>query len=439
LKAVILAAGRGTRLQPLTLTRAKHLVPVGGKPIIDHVLMAIKQGGIDDVVFIVNHDAESLQLHLGDGKKYGMKFEFAFQNQLKGTADATSFAEPFIKEDFLLTYADWLITSNAITTVLQAHKKEEPAVTMAVVPVKNPQHYGVVVLEQSLVKKIVEKPPRDAAPTNLANAGIYVLSPKVFEAIARTKLSSRGELEITDSLSLLLQEGHKIAVAELSEDEMRDVGLLWDLFEANRWVLERTPSKLEGQIEDATHVMGNVIVEEAARIRSGTYIEGPAFIGKGSDIGPNCFIRPYTSIGKKVRIGSGCEVKGSIIMDETHVGHLSYIGDSIIGENCNFGAGTTIANYRFDGKSVRMQVRERILDTGRKKLGAIFGDNVKTGVNALFMPGVKIGNNSWIGPDVLIYQDVPSNTIVLLKQNLVQESSCHEERQEKKKSPQSKS
>jgi bifunctional UDP-N-acetylglucosamine pyrophosphorylase/glucosamine-1-phosphate N-acetyltransferase len=416
MKAVVLTAGKGTRLQPLTLTRPKHLVPVGGKPIIDHVLAALKFAGINEVIFVVNYMAEHLRHHLGDGTKYKMKFEYATQKQLKGTADATSFAEPFVKNRFLLTYGDWLITSDTITTVLQTHEKEKPLVTIGVVPVKNPEHYGIVQLENAYVKSIIEKPRRDEALTNLANAGMYVLSTEIFEAIRRTKPSSRGELEITDSFSFLLEDGHKIAAAQLSSNEMLDVGLLWDLFEANRWILEKRESIVDGQVEDGAHLIGRVIVEEGAKIRSGTYIEGPVLVGEDSDIGPNCYIRPCTSIGQNVRIGNACEIKNSIIMDKTHIGHLSYIGDSIIGENCNFGAGTTIANYRFDGKPVKMKVKNKVLDTGRRKLGVVLGDNVKTGINALFMPGVKVGNNCWIGPNVTVYQDVPPNTIILLKQ-----------------------
>ncbi len=416
MKAVILAAGKGTRLHPITFTRPKHLVPIGGKPIIDHVLAALKNSGINEVVFIVNYMAERLQRHLGDGTKYEMKFEYTVQKLLKGTADAASFAEPFVKESFLLTYGDWLTTSKAINIVLQTHQKEKPVATMGVVPVENPEHYGIVKIGNSYVKDIMEKPRRDQAPTNLANAGIYVLSPEIFEAIRRTKPSPRGELEITDSLSFLLEEGHKIAAAKLSSSEIFDVGLLWDLFEANRWVLEKIESKTEGQIEDAAHLIGPVKVEEGVRIRSGAYIEGPVFIGKDSDIGPNCFIRPHTSIGQNVRIGNACEIKNSIIMNKAHIGHLSYVGDRIIGENCNFGAGTTIANYRFNGKSVKMKVKDKVLDTRRRKLGVVLGDNVKTGINALFMPGVKVGNNCWIGPDVAVHRDVPADTIVLLKQ-----------------------
>lgn len=420
MKAVILVAGKGTRLQPLTLTRPKHLVPVAGKPIIDHVLTALKQAGISEALLIVNYMAESLRQYLGDGTRYEMKFEYAVQEQLKGTADAASFAQPFVEDDFLLTYGDWLTTPRAINTVLQTHEKGKPAATIGVVPVENPEHYGIVELDNSYIKRIIEKPRRGEAPTNLANGGIYVLSTKIFEAIGHTKPSARGELEITDSFSLLLEEGCKIAAARIPSTEMLDVGLLWDLFEANRWALEKARSRIEGSIEDTAHIIGSVTIEEGARIRSGAYIEGPAFIGQNSDIGPNCFIRPHTSIGRNVRIGNACEIKNSIIMDKAHIGHLSYIGDSIIGESCNLGAGTTVANYRFDGETVKMTVKDNVLDTGRRKLGVVLGDEVKTGINASLMPGVEVGNNSWIGPGVVVYRDVLPDTIVLLKQEHLQ-------------------
>jgi UDP-N-acetylglucosamine diphosphorylase/glucosamine-1-phosphate N-acetyltransferase len=416
MKAIILTAGKGTRLHPLTLTRPKPLVPVGGKPIVDHVLAALKHAGVDEAVFIVNYMAQSLQSHLGDGTKYGMKFEYAVQEHLKGTADAASFAEPFVKDDFLLTYGDWLTTPSAIDMVLQTHEREKPTATIGVVPVENPEHYGIVEVDDSYIKRIIEKPRREEAPTNLANAGIYVLSTRIFEAIKDTKPSPRGELEITDSFTQLLDGGYKIAAAPIPSAEMLDVGLLWDLFKANQWALEKTKSSIGGSIEGGAHLIRPVTVEEGARIRSGVYIEGPAFIGKGSDLGPNCFIRPHTSIGRNVRIGNACEVKNSIIMDKTHIGHLSYVGDSIIGENCNLGAGTTIANYRFDGGTVRMAVKDNILDTGRRKLGVFLGDDVKTGINVSLMPGVKVGNNSWIGPGITMYRDLPPNTVVLLKQ-----------------------
>jgi bifunctional UDP-N-acetylglucosamine pyrophosphorylase/glucosamine-1-phosphate N-acetyltransferase len=416
MKAVILAAGKGTRLHPLTLTRPKHLVPVGGKPIIDHVLTALRQAGITEAVIVTNYMAESLQRYLKDGKNYAMTLEYAVQEQLKGTADAASYAEIFVQGNFLLTYGDWLTTPEAIKTVLRTHEKEKPTATMGVVAVENPEHYGIIEHTNSYITRIVEKPPREKAPTNLANAGIYVLSTQIFEAIKQTKPSPRGELEITDSFSLLLEQGHRIAAATIPSKEMFDVGLLWDLFEANRWTLERMKQKIEGNIEDGAHIVGPVTVEEDARIRSGAYVEGPAFIGGESDIGPNCFIRPYTSIGRRVRVGNACEIKNSIVMDRTHIGHLSYIGDSVIGESCNLGAGTLIANYRFDGESVKMRVKDSVLDTGKRKLGVVLGDEVKTGINASLMPGVKVGNDCWIGPNIVVYRDLPPHSVMMLKQ-----------------------
>ena len=433
MKGVVLAAGKGTRLHPITLTRPKHLIPVGGKPIINHVLASIKEAGINEVIFVVNYRSEQLQQYLGDGSKYEMKFTYTIQEQLRGTADATRSAEPYVDKNFFLSYGDWLTTPRAVEKVLETHEKEEPLITMGVVPVKNPEHYGIVELEGFCVKGIIEKPSREEAPTNLANAGIYVLSDEIFKAIERTRESPRGELEITDSLSLLLEEGHKIVAAKLPSNELFDVGLLWDLFEANRWILEKAKPQREGLIEDGTHLIGAVVIEEGARVRSGTYIEGPVFIGRGSDIGPNCYIRPYTSVGQQVRIGNACEIKNSIVMDKTHIGHLSYVGDSIIGENCNFGAGTIIANYRFDGKSVKVKIKNKILDSGRKKFGVILGDDVKTGINTLFMPGVKVANNCWIGPNVVISRDVPPHTIVLQKQEHEIRRNC-EEAQEYQKS-----
>jgi len=340
---------------------------------------------------------------------------------MKGTADAIKTAESYVKEDFLLVYGDLLTTPNSLKTLIETHLEKKPAVSMAVVQVDHPEHYGIVNIEDNLVVDVIEKPKPNEAPTNLANAGIYVFTPEIFETIRQTPLSPRGELEITDSFKLLIRENRRILGVEISRKDWFDIGRPWDLLEANTWALSRVQPKVDGVIEDETHLIGLVRVEEGARIRSGAYIEGPVFIGEDSDIGPNCYIRPYTHIGKRVHIGNACEVKNSIVMDETKIGHLSYVGDSIIGKGCNLGAGTLIANYRFDAKPVKMLVKEEIVDSGQTKLGVILGDGVKTGVNAALMPGVKVGNNSWIGAGVVINRDVPPNIHVSLKQETRQQ------------------
>lgn len=419
MKAVILAAGEGTRLQPITSTRPKHLIKVGGKPILEHCLDALRASGMEEAVVVVHYMAEAIRKYFDDGTRLGLKIDYVEQPSMLGTGNAVGVAEPFVKDEFLLVYGDLLFTAEAVKSVIAMHQKERPTATMAVVPVERPESYGIVELEnEKQVKRIVEKPKQGEAPSNLANAGIYVFSKEIFQKIKETSASARGEWEITDAISLLLNEKKTLLAAKISRDDWFDVGRPWDLLEANRWALVRMKHKVRGNVENGAYLIGPVTVAETARVRSGAYVEGPAFIGEESDIGPNCYIRPFTSIGRKVRIGNACEIKSSIIMDGVHVGHLSYVGDSILGEQCNLGAGTVTGNYRLDAGTIKMVVKGEVVDSGRRKLGAILGDNAKTGIGALLMPGVKVGCNSWIGPNVVVYRDVPENEIVLLKQNL---------------------
>jgi bifunctional UDP-N-acetylglucosamine pyrophosphorylase/glucosamine-1-phosphate N-acetyltransferase len=419
MKAVILAAGEGVRLQPITSTRPKHLIKVGGKPILEHCLNAVKTSGIEEALIVIHYMGDAIRQYFGDGEKFGLKIEYVEQKAVLGTGNAVNVVEPYVKDDFLLVYGDLLFSAEAVKNVIDLHKKEKPAATMAVVPVENPEDYGIVELEdEKHVKHIVEKPKHEEAPSNLANAGMYVFSTEIFDKIRETSASARGEWEITDAISQLSKEKKTVLAVKISQDDWIDIGRPWDLLEANRWALERMEHKVYGLVENGAHLVGPVSVAETARIRSGAYIEGPALIDEESDIGPNCYIRSYTSIGKKVRIGNACEIKNSIIMDNVHIGHLSYVGDSILGEKCNLGAGTITANYRLDGGTIKMVVKDRVVDSGRTKLGAVLGDNVKAGINALFMPGVKVGCNSWVGPNVVVQRDVAADTVVLLKQNL---------------------
>jgi len=420
LKAVILAAGEGIRLRPLTLTRPKHLITIGGRPILEHILDSLKVAGLNEALIIAHYMADKLQQFFDNGSRFGIELKYKLQDGVRGTADAAGLARSYVDEDFLLIYGDLVVTPDIVKKVIGFHEEEKPAVTMAVAPVDNPEHYGIVKLDDSHVTDIVEKPIPEVAPTNLANTGIYVLSPEIFEKIEQTPPSKRKEQEITDSLKLLIQEEKSILAVRIPGEEWLDIGRPWDLLEANRRILNMLESTVNGEIEEGTHLIGPIVVAKGARVRSGAYVEGPVFIDRNSDIGPNCYIRPHTGIGKNVRIGNGCEIKNSIIMDKTHIGHLSYVGDSVIGEDCNLGAGTTVANFRLDSKSVRMIIKDKVVDSERRKLGVILGDSVKTGINTLFMPGVKVGHNSQIGPNLVISRDVPSNAFLLLKQEIEQ-------------------
>ena len=418
MKAVVLAAGEGQRLRPLTLTRPKHMIQIGGKPLLEHVLLALRDAGIREILMVVNYKAEKIKEYFADGSDLLMKIQYILQKEIKGTANAFGSAEKHVDGDFVALYGDLLITTRAVKSALSLHEKAEPAATLTTLHVANPEYYGIIRTAGQEVSEIVEKPSPEAAAGQPINAGLYVFSPEIFEAIKRTEASPRGEEEITDSIRMLIEDGKRVAAAEISNEDWLDVGRPWDLLDANTHVLASLEPEVLGSIEEGAHLVGTVLVDDGARIRSGTYIEGPAYIGKGSDIGPNCYIRPCTSIGRNVRIGNACEVKNSILMDGVHMGHLSYVGDSVIGEEGNLGAGTITANFRFDAASIRVQVKGEIVDTGKMKIGVMMGDNVRTGVGSLFMPGVKVGCNSWICPNIVVTRDVPSDTILILKQQI---------------------
>jgi bifunctional UDP-N-acetylglucosamine pyrophosphorylase/glucosamine-1-phosphate N-acetyltransferase len=418
MKAILLAAGEGVRLQPITATRPKHMIRVGGKPILEHCLEALKATGVTEAIIVTHYMSDAIRQHFGDGEKMGLKVECVEQAAVLGTGNALSVAEPYVDGAFVLVYGDLLFAPDAMKNVVHLYEKEEPASVMAVVPVKKPESYGIVELKnEKHVKRITEKPALGHVESNLANAGLYAFSPKIFDKIRQTEVSVRGELELTDAISLLIRDKETVLAAKISKDDWIDIGRPWDLLEANSWALKRMEHTVYGTVENGAHLVGPVTVAETARIRSGAYIEGPTFIDEGSDIGPNCFIRACTSVGKNVRIGNACEIKNSIIMDWTHIGHLAYVGDSILCEHCNLGAGTIMANYRLDGGTVKMVVKDEVIDSERRKLGVILGDNVKTGISALLMPGVKVGTNSWVGPNFTVHRDLPANTIALMKQD----------------------
>jgi len=203
----------------------------------------------------------------------------------------------------------------------------------------------------------------------------------------------------------------------------------WDLLDANQTILTEltksscregtSPLKIEGTVDDGVTLIGPVVIRKNAHIRAGAYIIGPTLIDEGAVVGPNCYIRPHTYIGKGSRVGNACEIKNSIIMVNTNVSHLSYIGDSIIGNNCNLGAGTCVANLRFDHAPIKVTIKGKSIDSGKKKLGFFMGDNSQTGINVSIMHGRCIGPNSAIGPGVLLQEDVPPGTLVLKQDSLI--------------------
>jgi len=279
---------------------------------------------------------------------------------------------------------------------LRKLKKEENGIAVFEVP--NPEDFGVVEISDGKVRRIIEKPEKPKS--NLINAGVYVFTKEIIDYVKKTPVSVRGEYEITDSITMAILDGFEFRAVKI--ERWIDVGYPWDLLKANEELLKNIEPKIEGEVEENVTIKGNVVIGEGCVVMSGAYIVGPVVIGKNCRIGPNCYIRPYTSIGDSCHIGNAVEVKNSIIMAGTKLPHHNYVGDSVIGENCNFGAGTKIANLRLDEGEIVVSVKGRAVKTGRKKFGAAIGDNVKTGINASINVGSMIGNDVFIGPGAVV-------------------------------------
>ncbi|MEM2282450.1 MAG: sugar phosphate nucleotidyltransferase [Candidatus Hadarchaeales archaeon] len=416
MKAVVLAAGLGTRMRPLTFTRPKFLLPVGGKPALDRVIELLREAGLKEIGMVVGYGREMIQERYQNGKNWGVSIEYLIQEELLGTADAVAKAERFVgEEDFLVMNGDVFLDQESLNSFLEYYKeaREKPSFAgcLAIAETEHPEQFGVVQLEDGNVVKIIEKPTE--TKLKYTNAGIYIFTKEIFEAIRKTPKSERGEYELTSSIQNLVDWGRKITAFKIKL--WGDLGRPWDLLVANEYFLKKLKGEIHGRVEVGAFIGENVYVGEGTRIRSGSYIEGPTYIGRNCDIGPNCFIRPYTTICDYVRVGNGVEIKNSILMDHTNVAHLSYVGDSVIGSYCNLGAGTTIANLRLDEEEVKMEVGGEIVSTGRRKMGTIIADHVKTGVNCMINPGVKIGPYSAVGPGAVVYEDVPAETMILVK------------------------
>ncbi|WP_400260618.1 bifunctional sugar-1-phosphate nucleotidylyltransferase/acetyltransferase [Candidatus Methanomassiliicoccus intestinalis] len=397
MKALILAAGLGSRLKPLTSNTPKPLLFVAGKPFLSHTLAALRDNGITEICILTGWKAMKIRDYYGDGSQLNLNLTYIEQKELQGTASAVLCAENHLQEPFVCLNGDVLTTSEDLAQLLTAYEQTKSEV-MGIVKVANPSAFGSVAQEDNVLIDIKEK---SSAPlSDYINAGLFVFTPEIFRFLRTTAPSARGEYEITDTLRAMTKE--KTVYTQPLSDRWLDIGMPQDLLAANTLLMSTLNSNIAGEVENGAVLKGPVVVEEGALVRAGAYIEGPVYISTGCDVGPNCYLRPYTALAPHVRIGAAVEVKNSIIMAHTHIPHHNYVGDSIIGENCNLGAGTKIANLRFDGKNVKLPFADGLVDSQRRKMGAIIGDSVSTGINAMINAGSIIFENTTIGPGALV-------------------------------------
>ncbi|MFH0979263.1 MAG: bifunctional sugar-1-phosphate nucleotidylyltransferase/acetyltransferase [Candidatus Woesearchaeota archaeon] len=393
MKAVILCAGKSTRTYPFTISKPKALLPILDKTLIEVSIESLK-GIAEEVIIVVGCLKEQIIEHLGSTYQ-GIKITYVEQKEQLGTGHALMQARSQLTGKFLVLNGDDIYSPKDI---LNCAKHDRCLLGKEV---EDPEKWGILLTEGKALKGIQEKPTEPLS--NIGNTGLYVLDKNIFPYLEKTGKSERGEIEITSAISEMCKE--QTYMVEKIQDYWLPVSYPWQLLEANAFFLEKiSQSNIKGIVEAHVTMRGVVVLREKSIIKSGCYLEGPVWIGKDCVVGPNAYLRKDTILLDNVRTRS--EIVDSLIMKGTTAKHHSYIGHSIVGENCNIGAGTITSDYRHDGATNKTIIQGKKVDSNRRKLGAFIGDGVHTGINTSIYPGRKIWPGKTTVPGEIVKEDI---------------------------------
>jgi len=366
MQAVILAAGEGKRVRPLTRSRPKALLPVANRPIIEYIIEALLENGIRDIVVVVGYRKEQVIRFLNE---LNVPITVVVQNKQLGTAHALNCAKSHITGDFLLLPGDNYIDPHSIGRIKDIKN------AMLVKDHPNPSNFGVVLLKDGLVNRILEKP--EHSPSFMVSTGIFSLTKDFFSYTAGN--------DITDAVSAMLASGERLQA--VVADDWQDAIYPWDLLKMNDRLLKDLPESRDGSISRQSIIQGPVRIGKGTTIGPNTVISGPAIIGNDCEIGPSCCIMPNTSLGSRVKIEPFTLLGKSLIMDDTYVGSHSRIIETVAGQGCRMADHTTITS-----SASLMNIEGTVI---KPEFGAVFGDQVTAGPFTIF-------NNCIIGNNVII-------------------------------------
>jgi len=391
---VFVSQAKKKQLLPLVENRPAALFLVAGKTIVEWFYENGKKQGVERIVLLANkNDRNLLYKALGDYQEFSAPineigpFTIIDYDPVKG-----------ITKELLAILHNGLLTKNSIWLD------------------------GNVVFSSKFLEEFLGKAEGTGKIALVENTdekgnclGIGYFDKNFLDLCA---LKSKCVHDIYTEIRNQTKSATPTMVFESEKMEFLRINYLWNLLDANQVLINYTEESNNGTIEKGATIIGKVSIGDGSRIRAGSYLEGPLVVGKNCDIGPNCYLRKGVSLGNNVRIGNACELKNTIVFKGAHIAHLSYVGDSIIGKDCNFGAGTITGNLRLDDKTVKAEIDGKVTTTGRRKIGVIMGDNVKTAINVYFMPGVVVGNNSAIGAGVIVSRNIASNLFVHITQEI---------------------
>lgn len=370
MKAVVLAAGEGRRLEPLTNRRPKPMLSIAGKPLLEYVVDAVEDAGIDEVVLVVGYARDRIQTYFGDGDDWDVDIEYAVQEKQLGTGHAVLQAEPFVDGEFVALNGDRIVEPSAISSVVEERRDGDGPV-MAITRAETPENYGVVELDGRRVVSIAEKPPTHAVTTEFINAGVYGLDDSVFDGLRAAE--SEGELAITTTIQKLDEPLSAVPFDGL----WLDVSHLWDLLSVNAHAIDRFGARWDPSADG-----------------EGTVVE-PVAVGSDVRIRPGATVLPGTSLGDNVEVGANAVVSNAVVLPDASIGDGAVVRDCIVGENADIGPNTTI-----EGGDADVVVDETFY--GDVRLGGVVGDNATVGGGVTFAPGTVLGNDATVETGVVV-------------------------------------
>jgi glucose-1-phosphate thymidylyltransferase len=394
MKAVILAAGEGKRLRPFTETIPKVMLPVANKPVLEYVIDAVKNNGINEIIIVVGYKKEVIMEHFKNYK--GAKISYVVQEKQLGTGHALLHAKGHIKESFIVLSGDNIIDNKSISKLIEDDSKY----SILIKEHPNPSKYGAVFIEREKLREIVEKPKEEVG--KFISTGVYKLPKTIFEIIS--ELASQGIYDLSSSIQFVVDKGQKINT--IIADLWRDVVYPWDLIHLNETMINKAPMSLGGTIEKGVTIKGEVSIGKDTTIYSGCYIVGPVIIGKGCEIGPNVCIFPSTTIGNNSVVQPFSQIGNTVVMNDVHIGSGSVIKNSVIGRGCiienNFSSIDGSSTIEIEGEFKKLE-----------KIGSMIGEDCNIESNVVIEPGKIIGRRCNITSLKIIGDNLPSNTKVM--------------------------
>jgi UDP-N-acetylglucosamine diphosphorylase / glucose-1-phosphate thymidylyltransferase / UDP-N-acetylgalactosamine diphosphorylase / glucosamine-1-phosphate N-acetyltransferase / galactosamine-1-phosphate N-acetyltransferase len=410
MKVLFLCGGVGKRMFPLT--EDKFLLKFLGKTLLEHQIDMAMQSGFRQFIIVAN-PANLTRIESITARYQSAGFEFAVQQKPLGIANTLESARQLLKDELLIVNPNDVFESAAYANLLASCQKGKAETYITGYKVKSYFPGGYLVTnEQGELTGIVEKPGEGNEPSGLVNILVHLhTDPEALLGyISRVRTQEDDVYE--RAINMMCKDRCSVRVVPYTGN-WTPIKYPWHVLDVVRHFLDKTETHISPNAHISPHsvIDGRVIIEDGVQVLEHAVIRGPVYIGQNTVIGNNTLVRSYSHVGSGCVVGFATEIKGSYIGDGTQF-HMNYAGDSVIGERCSFGAGTIIANWRLDAKTIRVKIGETMIDTGRDKLGAFIGDNCGTGINVGIMPGIRVGNNALIGPGVYLKGDVAADTMV---------------------------